>query len=402
MTVEADFELVKGTGNVFQDLGDPDAALKQTKALLAADIISALDNSGLSVRKAGEATGFAAADFSRIRNANLGRFTVDRLMRILSALDRASASPTLGRRSAALPTLEPSHAVPKPIIVDKSYAQGARSLSSFQRSWCLLFPDAFFFEVASTDPQARERCLAKLREVHGHGGLRVAPNVGELLRKEIHDLNKAGPPSDNLIDGLDLDAFFSIRFDNLSKARREALQSTEADFGQDIDGLITRTQMLQRCFPSTCEGTTANRRKAFRASSRNLSAKVPIRRPALRSLPESLVTARWVRSGRSTVGCRCSFSTAWSGWRSTPSWLQTRLCQSSARGSSMTSLIWSMSFLVSSKAPSPRRTKGWPPCSCCYDPMESSCRPRRLPEASTLHTATLRCGFAAAFQRSMP
>lgn len=51
--------------------------------------ISALDNSGLSVRKAGEATGFAAADFSRIRNVNLGRFTVDRLMRILSALDPA-------------------------------------------------------------------------------------------------------------------------------------------------------------------------------------------------------------------------------------------------------------------------------------------------------------------------
>ena len=264
MTVEADFELVEGTGNVFQDLGDPDAGLKQAKALLAADIISALDNSGLSVRKAGEATGFAAADFSRIRSANLGRFTVDRLMRILSALDRASASPNLGRRSVALPTLESGHPVPKPIIVDKSYAQGARSLSSFQRSWCLLFPDAFFFEVASTDPQARERCLAKLREVHGHGGLRVAPNVGELLRKEIHDLNRAGPPSDNLIGGLDLDAFFSIKFDILSKARREALQSTEADFGQDINGLITRTQMLQRCFPSTCEGTTANRREAFR------------------------------------------------------------------------------------------------------------------------------------------
>lgn len=265
MTVEADFELVEGTGNVFQDLGDPDAALKQTKALLAADIISALDNSGLSVRKAGEATGFAAADFSRIRNANLGRFTVDRLMRILSALDRASASPTLGRRSAAIPTLEPSHAVPKAIIVDKSYAQGVRSLSSFQRSWCLLFPDAFFFEVASTDPQARERCLAKLREVHGHGGLRVVPNVGELLQKEICYLKKAGLPSDNLISGLDLDAFFSVEFDDLSKARREALQGTEADFGQDIDGLITRANMLHGCFPSTCQGTTADRKEAFRS-----------------------------------------------------------------------------------------------------------------------------------------
>ena len=46
-----------------------------------------LDNRGLTVRKAGQETGFAAADFSRIRNADLGRFTLDRLMRMLAALD---------------------------------------------------------------------------------------------------------------------------------------------------------------------------------------------------------------------------------------------------------------------------------------------------------------------------
>jgi len=32
-------------------------------------------------------TGFAAADFSRVRNADLGRFTLDRLIRMLGALD---------------------------------------------------------------------------------------------------------------------------------------------------------------------------------------------------------------------------------------------------------------------------------------------------------------------------
>ena len=35
-----------------------------------------------------ELTGIAAADFSRIRNANLGRFTIDRLMTVLGRLDR--------------------------------------------------------------------------------------------------------------------------------------------------------------------------------------------------------------------------------------------------------------------------------------------------------------------------
>lgn len=75
MTEEADFELVDGTGNVFRDLGDPDAVLKHAKAVLAADVIAVLDASGLTVRNAAAETGFAAADFSRVRNANLGRFT---------------------------------------------------------------------------------------------------------------------------------------------------------------------------------------------------------------------------------------------------------------------------------------------------------------------------------------
>ena len=84
---ESDFELVEGSGNVFRDLGDPDADLKQAKAILAARIIAVLDGRGLSVRKAAALTCFAAADFSRVRNADLGRFTLDRLMKMLAALD---------------------------------------------------------------------------------------------------------------------------------------------------------------------------------------------------------------------------------------------------------------------------------------------------------------------------
>lgn len=84
---ESEFELIEGSGNVYRDLGDPDADLKHAKAVLAARIIMTLDERGLSVRKAAALTRFAAADFSRIRNADLGRFTLDRLMRMLSSLD---------------------------------------------------------------------------------------------------------------------------------------------------------------------------------------------------------------------------------------------------------------------------------------------------------------------------
>ena len=38
------------------------------------------------MRVAQDRTGIAAADFSRIRNAELGRFTVDRLMWIINRL----------------------------------------------------------------------------------------------------------------------------------------------------------------------------------------------------------------------------------------------------------------------------------------------------------------------------
>jgi predicted XRE-type DNA-binding protein len=78
--------LVRGSGNVFRDLGRENADLEQLKALLAAEIIKALDREELTVRAAHAKTGFAAADFSRIRNANLARFTADRLMSILNKL----------------------------------------------------------------------------------------------------------------------------------------------------------------------------------------------------------------------------------------------------------------------------------------------------------------------------
>jgi len=79
-------EVVRGSGNVFRDLGKDNADLKQFKALLAAEIIKAIDQQHLSVRQAQSLTGIAAADFSRIRNADLGRFTVDRLMSIINRL----------------------------------------------------------------------------------------------------------------------------------------------------------------------------------------------------------------------------------------------------------------------------------------------------------------------------
>jgi predicted XRE-type DNA-binding protein len=83
-----DFELVRGSGNVFRDFGDVDADTKQMKAHLAAEIIGILDRRKLTVRAAGELIGEDYSDISKIRNAQLSKFTLDRLVRIANKLGR--------------------------------------------------------------------------------------------------------------------------------------------------------------------------------------------------------------------------------------------------------------------------------------------------------------------------
>ena len=83
-----DFELVRGSGNVFVDFGVPDSGLEQARAILAAKIIRTLDDRKLSVRAAEEFTGIAYSEFSRIRNIKLDRFSLDRLISILGKLDQ--------------------------------------------------------------------------------------------------------------------------------------------------------------------------------------------------------------------------------------------------------------------------------------------------------------------------
>ncbi|MEO6092412.1 MAG: XRE family transcriptional regulator [Novosphingobium sp.] len=83
-----DFELLRGTGNVFADTGLPNAEREQLRAILAAEIGKSLADDSLTVRDAERLTGIAAADFSRIRRARLKGFTIDRLLTILDRLDR--------------------------------------------------------------------------------------------------------------------------------------------------------------------------------------------------------------------------------------------------------------------------------------------------------------------------
>ncbi len=79
-------ELTRGSGNIYRDFDAADADVRQLKAILAAEIIKTLDRGELSVRKAQGLTGIDAGDFSRVRNADFRRISVERLMAMINRL----------------------------------------------------------------------------------------------------------------------------------------------------------------------------------------------------------------------------------------------------------------------------------------------------------------------------
>jgi predicted XRE-type DNA-binding protein len=78
---------VRGSDNSFRDAGLSDPDSKRMKADLAAGIIHILRERALSGARAAALAGLTETDISRIRNADLNRFTIDRLVRILNRLD---------------------------------------------------------------------------------------------------------------------------------------------------------------------------------------------------------------------------------------------------------------------------------------------------------------------------
>jgi len=94
-------EIVRGSGNIYRDFDVPDADVRQLKAILAAEIIKTLDEKGISVRKAQSLTGIDAGDFSRVRNADFRRISVERLMAMINGLgSRVEVAVTVKRAQA--------------------------------------------------------------------------------------------------------------------------------------------------------------------------------------------------------------------------------------------------------------------------------------------------------------
>jgi predicted XRE-type DNA-binding protein len=80
--------ITRGSGNVFAELGFPDAEQRQTKLRRAYALNTILDEHRLTQAAAAAQLGLNQPKVSALRNYRLEGFSVERLMTLLNALDQ--------------------------------------------------------------------------------------------------------------------------------------------------------------------------------------------------------------------------------------------------------------------------------------------------------------------------
>jgi len=83
---EAHIEIDPGSGNVFQDLGLPDATVRLAKAELARVVRKIITDRSWTQRHAATVLGVAPPDVSDLMRGKLTRFSQERLEHFLNAL----------------------------------------------------------------------------------------------------------------------------------------------------------------------------------------------------------------------------------------------------------------------------------------------------------------------------
>ena len=81
-------DIIEGTGNVFADLGLPDAADRQTRTRLAMAVNAILKERRLKQTDAAKLLDISQPKVSALANYRLDHFSVEKLMSFLNALDR--------------------------------------------------------------------------------------------------------------------------------------------------------------------------------------------------------------------------------------------------------------------------------------------------------------------------
>lgn len=76
----------RGSGNVFVDLGLPDAGLELARAELAARVVMLVERRGLTTATAAKLLGVSRPEVSALFRGQLRNFSIDRLFHCLTAL----------------------------------------------------------------------------------------------------------------------------------------------------------------------------------------------------------------------------------------------------------------------------------------------------------------------------
>jgi predicted XRE-type DNA-binding protein len=109
MTKKSNF--IKGSGNVYADLGMKDADEMFAKARLASEIVHIMEERDLTQQKAAKLLGTTQAKISDIVRGQFRSFTMDRLIQMLLDFDRdveISYKPKPRSRDHAIMTVHPA------------------------------------------------------------------------------------------------------------------------------------------------------------------------------------------------------------------------------------------------------------------------------------------------------
>jgi predicted XRE-type DNA-binding protein len=107
-TVDEEITFTEGSGNVFEDLGLPDAQERQAKAQLARQISATIERRHLTQQQAAGVLGISQPKVSDLTRGKLSGFSMERLFKLLRALDydvRISVMPA-PRNTKTKPSLE--------------------------------------------------------------------------------------------------------------------------------------------------------------------------------------------------------------------------------------------------------------------------------------------------------
>lgn len=143
------------------------------------------------------------------------------------------------------------------IVLDKSYLQGAKkaSIRGLSSTHQLIMPGPLFYELLTTTPEARRKCLSKLPQTDNP--VKLIDHIAVLLRHEMELHEPAGLPSNYSLPQ-------RFRFNNklldvdyvLPSDAAERINKLEKVIHTEVNALIDLSDLIPSIFPGLLEGRT--------------------------------------------------------------------------------------------------------------------------------------------------